>query len=394
MSQVFISYRHSDIHSPRVAELAQTLRAAGVNVVIDTDQLPGGPDDGGWPKWSQQQVEKADKVLIVCTQGWHECYEADGPLEIGHGCAAEAHIVRQMLYNQWFKNPRFRVLLLAPEDSKSIPLGLQAYHRFHWYKAEDQAHVLTWLAAAASSPTTAQPPAIPWPTLHSPFDRRIANCNDEFQAFEAMLQSQSAKRALLIHGPSGRGKTQLANECQRMAIELGLDHSRIECRNGVTLEAVLHHQIEVPGFTIGASDSFSMQCKHLIDACKNLNRPHLLLIDTFEQASQEVKDWLERDVLARLHACPALRVVVCGQSVPNQQHTVWRDHAQSFDLKPIFDIQAWQEFCVKNSRSTSLPEDVIQFIQKLTFTFEGDPKQISPILSLYTERLGTTGSAI
>ncbi len=208
-----------------------------------------------------------------------------------------------------------------------------------------------------------------------------------------MLQSQSAKRALLIHGPSGRGKTHLTNECQRMAIELGLDHSRIECRNGVTLEAVLHHQIEIPGFTIGASDSFSMQCKHLIDACKNLNRPHLLLIDTFEQASQEVKDWLERDVLARLHACPALRVVVCGQSVPNQQHAVWRDYAQSFDLKPIFDIQAWQEFCVKNSRRTSLPEDVIQFIQALTFTFQGDPKEISPILSLYTERLGATESA-
>ena len=55
----------------------------------------------------------------------------------------------------------------------------------------------------------------------------------------------------------------------------------------MTLEAVLHHQIEIPGFTIGASDSFSMQCKHLIDACKNLNRPHLLLIDTFEQALRQ-----------------------------------------------------------------------------------------------------------
>ena len=392
MSQVFISYRHSDTHSPRVADLVKALRAAGVNVVIDSDQLPAGPN-GGWPKWSQQQVEKADKVLIACTPGWHECYEADGPLGIGHGCAAEAHIVRQMLYNQGFNNARFRVVLLAPEDINSIPLGLQAYHRFHWHKPEDQAHVLTWLTATASSPAAVQSSVISWPTLHTPFDRGMANCHDEFHAFEAMLQGQSAKRALLIHGPSGRGKTHLTNEFQRMAIELGLDHSRIECRNGVTLEAVLHHQIEIPGFTIGASDSFSMQCKHLIDACKNLNRPHLLLIDTFEQASQEVKDWLERDVLARLHACPALRVVVCGQSVPNQQHAVWRGYAQSFDLKPIFDTQAWQEFCVKNSRRTSLPEDVIQFIQKLTFTFQGDPKEISPILSLYTERLGATESA-
>ena len=137
MSQVFISYRHSDTHGPRVAELVKALRAAGVNVVIDSDQLPAGPN-GGWPKWSQQQVEKADKVLIACTPGWHECYEADGPLEIGHGCAAEAHIVRQMLYNQGFNNTRFRVVLLTPEDVKSIPIGLQAYHRFHWHKPEDK----------------------------------------------------------------------------------------------------------------------------------------------------------------------------------------------------------------------------------------------------------------
>ena len=50
MSQVFISYRHSDTHSPRVADLVKALRAAGVNVVIDSDQLPGGPDEG-WPKY-------------------------------------------------------------------------------------------------------------------------------------------------------------------------------------------------------------------------------------------------------------------------------------------------------------------------------------------------------
>lgn len=393
MSQVFISYRHCQHgHSNRVKTLVHTLRQEGVDILCDIDKKPGGPDEG-WTKWSQQQVQYANKVLIACTAGWAECYEANHPLSAGQGSVAEAHIIRRELANNSFINPKYRIVLLAPEDAGSIPIGLQDYHHFRWYDAHDRAQLLAWLKPKTISPAAAQSPVIPWPTLHSPFDRRIANCNDEFQAFEAMLQSQSAKRALLIHGPSGRGKTQLANECQRMAIELGLDHSRIECRNGVTLEAVLHHQIEIPGFTIGASDSFGMQCKHLIDACKNLNRPHLLLIDTFEQASQEVKDWLERDVLARLHACSALRVVVCGQSVPNQQHAVWRDYAQSFDLKPIFDIQAWQEFCVKNSRSTSLPQDVIQFIQKLTFTFEGDPNKISPILSLYTKRLGIAGGA-
>ncbi|AQR64656.1 hypothetical protein BXU06_05970 [Aquaspirillum sp. LM1] len=388
MSQVFISYRHSDIHSPRVAELAQTLRAAGVNVVIDSDQLPAGPNEG-WPKWSQQQVEKADKVLIACTQGWRECYEAGGSSATGLGSAAEAHIVRQILYKTGFNNPKFRIVLLAPDDMPSIPLGLEPFHWFDWHTKHGQAQLLDWLKPK----TTPQASVIPWPTLHTPFDRRMANCNDEFQAFEAMLQGHSTLRALLIQGPSGHGKTELANECQRMAIDLGLEYSRIECRGGATLEAVLH-EVAVPGFTPCAEDLPGTQRKHWIEACKNLDHPHLLLVDTVEQASEEVKEWLERDVLTHLHACPGLRVVLCGQSIPRRQYNVWRNYAQTFDLQPILDSKVWQAFCIKNSRSTSLPGNAAQFIEALIFTYRGDPNKISPILNLYTERLGATGSTI
>ena len=88
MSQVFISYRHSPHgHSDRVKNLMHTLRQAGVNILCD-QQLTGGPDEG-WTMWSQQQVERADKVLIACTAGWAECYEANQPLPAGLGSVAE-----------------------------------------------------------------------------------------------------------------------------------------------------------------------------------------------------------------------------------------------------------------------------------------------------------------
>ncbi len=375
MSQVFISYRHSDTHSPRVAELAKALRAAGVNVVIDTDQLPGGPDDGGWPKWSQQQVEKADKVLIACTQGWHDCYEANGPLEIGHGCAAEAHIVRQMLYNQAFKNTQFRVVLLAQEDSKSIPLGLQGYQCFHWDELKDQTDLLAWLAAAAPSPAAAQPPAIPWPTLHAPFDRRMANRDAEFQLFEAMLQGRSAQRALLIHGESGRGKSTLVKAFVRLARQLRLGHTLIDCKNALSfssalsaLEHDLPHTSNPP-----AGETPEQHSRRLLAQLKALPQPHLLLLDTFEHASPELSRWLEHDVLARLPHYPALVVVVCGQKVPQAKDQFWQDDARTLALSLIDDLEAWLVFCQR-----SQPAD---FIKKLVDCTNGNPAMIGPVLS-------------
>lgn len=373
MSQVFISYRHSDTHSPRVADLAKALHAAGVNVVIDSDQLPGGPNEG-WPKWSQQQVEKADKVLIACTQGWHECYEANGPLEIGHGCAAEAHIVRQMLYNQGFDNDRLRVVLLTPENVKSIPIGLQAYHCFHWYKPKDQTDLLAWLTAAAPSPAAPQPPTIPWPTLHAPFDRRMANRDAEFQLFEAMLQGRSAQRALLIQGESGRGKSMLVNSFIRLARQLRLGHTLIDCQNpSWSLDSVLN---TLENDMTNASNSLAGETseqhrRRLLTKLKALAQPHLLLLDSFEKAPGELKQWLEDDVLARLLNCPALVVVVCGQSVPKTQGKFWQDDVHSLALPLIANPEAWHA-CYQH-----VPAD---FIQNLVCYTKGDPAVISRVL--------------
>jgi len=56
MGQVFISYSHdSDTHRERVHALADRLCGDGIEVVIDRDQLPGGPPEG-WPLWSEAQA--------------------------------------------------------------------------------------------------------------------------------------------------------------------------------------------------------------------------------------------------------------------------------------------------------------------------------------------------
>lgn len=372
MSQVFISYRHCQHgHSDRVKNLMHTLRQAGVNILCD-QQLTGGPDEG-WTMWSQQQVERADKVLIACTAGWAECYEANQPLPAGLGSVAEARIIRRELADNSFINAKYRVVLLTPEDAKSIPIGLKDYHHFRWYNAEDQAELLAWLGI--SRPAAAQPPAIPWPTLHAPFDRRMANRDAEFQLFEAMLQGRSAQRALLIQGESGRGKSTLVKAFVRLARQLPLRHTLIDCKYtlslGSALSALEHdlaHTSNPP-----AGETPEQHSRRVLARLKTLPQPHLLLLDTFEQASPELSRWLEHDVLARLPDYPALLVVVCGQSVPQAQDQFWQDDARTVALQPILNPDIWHAFC-KHAVSAD-------FIQTLVSYTCGNPALIAPVLN-------------
>lgn len=389
MNKVFISYRHDGgDYSKQVSKLAEELRVAGIEVVLDTDKLPGGPDEG-WPMWSQQQVEKCDKVLIASTQGWKESYEAETPLNSGRGAAAEARIIRQQLYETSFVNSKFRVVLLNEADEESIPTGLRAYHHYRLYLPEGQSELLAWLGVNASSTK----PTIPWPAISSSFKRRLANCEAEFDTLLRMLQGNSPQRALLIRGPSGRGKTLLINEFRRLARHVSLNETFIDFKNGMGLEHAfrcLATDLDNV-FSPATGEALSDQRKRLMAALKEMRCPHLLLLDTFEQAPEEVCQWIESDLLGRLHHYPALIVAVCGQSVPSEQHAIWRDDAQAFALGPISNPKKWQEFCGHNSSASEISED---FIQKLVFATDGDPAQIGPILNQFASRLVASESIL
>ena len=82
--RVFITYSHdSDEHAQRVLDLAQRLRADGIDANIDQFLL-GGPKEG-WPRWMQHQVEEADFVLVVCTDTYKRRFEGKEQPGVGKG---------------------------------------------------------------------------------------------------------------------------------------------------------------------------------------------------------------------------------------------------------------------------------------------------------------------
>src|ERR1044071_1020054 len=126
--KVFISYTHdSSEHVDRVLELANRLRAGGVDCHLD--QYETSPPEG-WPRWTIRQIENADYVLAVFTEVSQRRFKGEEEAGKGLGAQWEGAIITQELYEAAGNNEKFIPVLFAPEDSKYVPQvlrGVQSY---------------------------------------------------------------------------------------------------------------------------------------------------------------------------------------------------------------------------------------------------------------------------
>lgn len=133
MNHVFISYRHESAeYAARVRAFADSLKADGLPVAFDQLYLqdePGGPD-GGWASWCIENAKKSACVLIVCSKGWFEAAQGDGPAGKGLGVAAEARILLTQIYRNKSQNARVRLVILDDFDEGQIPDELYGWQVF------------------------------------------------------------------------------------------------------------------------------------------------------------------------------------------------------------------------------------------------------------------------
>ena len=75
-----------------------------------------------------------------------------------------------------------------------------------------------------------------------------------------------------------------------------------------------------------------------------IERPIVILFDTFEAAGDELKNWLGGAFLAAVVDTPRLITVVAGQTTP--PHTIeWRECCyETCHLPTIDDVEAWHTF--------------------------------------------------
>ena len=126
--RVFFSYSHDSVeHKDRVLALCDRLRRDGLDAWIDQYEL--SPPEG-WLRWMERQIEKADFVLVVCTESYLRRFR--GLEEPGRGLGAnwEGAVITQELYNAALRNTKFIPVIFSPQDGEHVPIVLQGVTRY------------------------------------------------------------------------------------------------------------------------------------------------------------------------------------------------------------------------------------------------------------------------
>jgi hypothetical protein len=366
-----ISYSHdSDPHKSRVSALAARLRSAGLTVAIDQDKMPGGPDEG-WEPWSERQVKDADRVLIVCTDAYRRRFDSDEAPGIGLGVVSEAHYIRQLLRNAGWVSEKFRVIYFTDVDAGYVPLVLQKFHHFAVHRDQDYRDLVAWLGGTAVAEG-----AVQWPVAPAGHEWRVADRKDVCVAFEQMITGGSTQRILLLRGASGSGKTTLVAELQRFASTAGVPCAHVDMRGCPTLDHLIGMiRLDLPWVLRGNA----MSGHALIQDLTELQRPVVLIFDTWERSADQIVGWLETQLLPRLEKIPGLAVVVAGQQVPDTSpHGSWVGLAGSIELKPIEDAADWVEYVRRTLLCEHITEHTITEFIRAT---GGDPGLSSQLLA-------------
>jgi len=129
--EVFISYSHNASiasYKDRILALADRLRLDGIDCNID--QYENAPLEG-WPRWMLNQVERADFVLVACSEEYDRRFRGNEAYGKGKGATWEGGVIIQELYDAQGLNSKFIPITLNPEDSKFIPSPLRGatYYR-------------------------------------------------------------------------------------------------------------------------------------------------------------------------------------------------------------------------------------------------------------------------
>ena len=153
--RVLISYAHSDDHTSAVLTLADRLRSDGLDAWIDQyEQAP----PAGWRAWMEDQLRRADFVLIVASERYRGRAESSGPLEVGRGVRFESTLILDDLYEAGMWNVKYVPVVLLEADRDQVPAPLRSYQRYSLYHPGAYERLLRHLTG---QPATPAPPVGP-----------------------------------------------------------------------------------------------------------------------------------------------------------------------------------------------------------------------------------------
>jgi hypothetical protein len=126
--KLFISYSHdSPEHMDRVLLLSERLRDDGIDCSLD--QYEVSPKQG-WPRWTEDQIEQADYVLVICTEKYKQRFRLKEAQGQGLGVKWEGAVITQELYDAEANNTKFIPIVFTSTDTAHVPNVLRGTTRY------------------------------------------------------------------------------------------------------------------------------------------------------------------------------------------------------------------------------------------------------------------------
>jgi tetratricopeptide (TPR) repeat protein len=126
---VFISYSHdSEAHREQVLGLSERLRADGIVTVLD--QYVNGAPQQGWPRWMLDQLDRAQFVLVVCTETYYRRFRGHEVPGKGKGVDWEGALITQEIYDARSNTLKFVPVLLSAGGAEFVPEPLRAFNHY------------------------------------------------------------------------------------------------------------------------------------------------------------------------------------------------------------------------------------------------------------------------
>lgn len=256
----------------------------------------------------------------------------------------------------------------------------------------------------------------------------FANYEQERHAFRTLLQPDCEKRIVFFAGASGMGKSNLLMSCganlpcnvahipiafkgsttgiaeifsrtMRYLKRLNMPLSNLEKKVSeltgkhlsVSLEEIEqtgnNNQISIALHADNLHEREERQV-HLTDTLFQDIEKHqylcLWIMDTFEQATTEVSDWVAARFLERVAFSNQARVVLAGQKIP-EKSIDWHHCCESYELFGVKEAQHWLP--VIESLGKRVPvENPESWLAGVCYALKGNPKEIMNLIKEFPNR--------
>jgi hypothetical protein len=242
--------------------------------------------------------------------------------------------------------------------------------------------------ATGASFATEEAEAAPvnWPDVPSSVTYSLADREPEVDFFLKLISGRSKERIFLLSGASDRGKSTLLHELANIAARFPpLQYGRGEFKNGLPLRDILSYLADDLGKFVRFQrfrrevdrGSTQMRTAFLQDLAE-ARYPVLLILDTYQEANDEAKSWVENHLLRLVSRTNGLRIVLAGQRVPvAEPSSPWAPFASCRELSLITDPAPWFRYRDALGLTEYSEETVIAFVKAA----KGSPRLLGTLLS-------------